>query len=91
MLIIAHHIYTTLPQILVQKFVSEDLKLQVSVLYATQVFCHDKHFPKGKLAVFVRHCFVFSDNALKGGLLSVARAAWTVNGSNGPLRVCLQS
>ena len=35
-------------QILVEKFVSESISLQVCVLYATQVFCHDKQFPKGK-------------------------------------------
>lgn len=36
-------------KILVQKFVADTIKLQVSVLYATQVFCHDKQFPKGLL------------------------------------------
>ena len=36
-------------KILVQKFVSESIPLQISTLYATQVFCHDKQFPKGWL------------------------------------------
>ena len=31
-----------------QKFVDESVQLQVIALYATQVFCHDHHFPKGQ-------------------------------------------
>ena len=36
-------------QILVQKFVNENISLQISTLYATQVFCYDSEFPKGEL------------------------------------------
>lgn len=36
-------------KILVQKFVSDNISLQIGALYATQVFCHDQHFPKGLL------------------------------------------
>lgn len=34
---------------LVEKFVHEKVALQVSVLYALQVFCHSHNFPKGML------------------------------------------
>lgn len=34
---------------LVEKFVHEKVDLQVSVLYALQVFCHSHNFPKGML------------------------------------------
>ena len=33
---------------LVERFVSDDIHLQISSLYATQVFCYDKQFPKGR-------------------------------------------
>jgi len=37
-------------KILIEKFVSESVPLQISTLYATQVFCHDQRFPKGRHA-----------------------------------------
>ena len=38
---------------LIERFVSDDIQLQISSLYATQVFCYDKHFPKGlELIIF---------------------------------------
>lgn len=33
---------------LLQNFVLDDQALQVAVLYATQLFCHDCDFPKGR-------------------------------------------
>ncbi|XP_041366802.1 eukaryotic translation initiation factor 4 gamma 2-like [Gigantopelta aegis] len=35
-----------------QRFLHENLELQASALYATQVFCHNNHFPKGMLLRF---------------------------------------
>lgn len=32
---------------LIERFVSDDIQLQISGLYATQVFCYEKQFPKG--------------------------------------------
>ena len=36
-----------LMQGLIERFVSDDVQLQISSLYATQVFCYEKQFPKG--------------------------------------------
>ena len=35
------------PQVLIERFVSDDTQLQISTLYATQTFCHQNNFPKG--------------------------------------------
>lgn len=42
-------IFLVLIQGLVERFVSDDVQLQISSLYATQVFCYDKQFPKGNI------------------------------------------
>lgn len=34
-------------QLVIQKFVMEESSLQMSVVYATQVYCHELGFPKG--------------------------------------------
>ena len=55
-------------KILVQKFVSESIPLQISTLYATQVFCHDKQFPKGWL-IRVRMNLLTCESRKKAGNL----------------------
>lgn len=47
-------------QVLLKKIVHENIPLQISVLYATQVFCNDQEFPKGILQ-FHSCCLMFYD------------------------------
>ncbi len=47
-----HYTYTIIlsTQLIVQKLVHDDQSLQMTVVHATQVFCHGLDFPKGVLS-----------------------------------------
>ncbi|XP_065911089.1 eukaryotic translation initiation factor 4 gamma 2-like isoform X2 [Dysidea avara] len=44
-------------KVLVQKFVHDSIPLQISAIYATQLFCHKHQFPKGLLLRMFSHWY----------------------------------
>ena len=42
------YVHILLWQVLIERFVGDSSELQMAVLYATQVFCYNHTFPKGK-------------------------------------------